>query len=109
MPHADGPGHTDRVPVDLAAEDWVLLSGSGYFFEPWGATFTPPEAGSVLVAFGDGQTRFRGVEVSTLDDGRLSIWMPSGSTAYWLAHSLQDDAPWERHLVALDYERGQLA
>ena len=73
-----------------------------------GREFTPPGRGSVLVVFGDGETRHRGVEVYFVDGGLVSIWMPTGSEAYWLADVSRDTAPWETHLVSLDYERGSL-
>lgn len=111
MAPRDDPDQTPPVLLDPAARDWVLVSGAGFSFEPWGAEFAPPEPGAVVVAIamtGDG-TRHRGVEVSVLDERRVSVWMPTASAAYWLPDSARDTAPWETHLVPLDYERGQLA
>jgi hypothetical protein len=93
---------------DPAASDWVKVSGAGFVFEPWGAEFTPPEPGSVLIAFGNDETRQRGVEVSMLDGGWVSIWMPDRSAAFWLPDAAQDTQPWETHVMALDHERGSL-
>lgn len=100
---------SDGAPFDPASADWVMVDGAGFVFEPWGAEFTPPGPGRVLVAFGHDETRHRGVEVSQVDAGWVSIWMPAGSVAYWLAEGSQDSAPWETHLVALDHERGTFA
>lgn len=97
---------SDDSPFDPASMDWVMVDGMEFVFEPWGAEFTPAEPGRVLVAFGHDETRHRGVEVSPSDRGRVSIWIPTGSQAYWLADASQDSARWETHLVPLDYQRG---
>jgi hypothetical protein len=98
----------DDLLFNPASADWVMVDGAGFVFEPWGAEFTPPERGRVLVAFGHDETRHRGVEVSQADDGWVSIWMPAGSQAYWLSDVSRDSASWETHLVGLDHERGAL-
>jgi len=97
-------------PFDPASEDWVMVSGQGFFFEPIGAEFAPPMAGSVVVTFGNRADGHCGVEV-TYNDGFASIWMPAGARAYWLADSAdtRKQAPWETRLAELDHERGRLA
>ncbi|GAA5119962.1 hypothetical protein GCM10023339_34620 [Alloalcanivorax gelatiniphagus] len=109
MAPRDDPDQTHPVLFDPATREWVLVSGAGFFFEPWGAEFAPPEPGAVVVAMAGDGTRHRGVEVSVLDDRWVSVWIPTGSATYWLPDSARDAAPWETHLVPLDYERGQLA
>jgi hypothetical protein len=85
-----------------------MVDGQRFVFEPWGAEFVPAESGRVLIAFGDDATRHRGIEISLLDDGWVSVWMPARSEAFWLASASTDAKPWETDLTAIDYERGTL-
>lgn len=99
----------DTPVFDLSNEDWVVVSATAYFFEPWGSEFDPDAKGSVVVRFGSTATRHRGIDVSVLDGGRVSLWLPDGARAYWSPDAAKEmDVPWETKLQALDFERGIL-
>lgn len=91
-----------------ADEDWVVVGARAFFFEPWGSQFEPETAGQVLVRFGTQRDHHRGVEVSVLDDGWVSLWLPEGARTYWLPPDLGREEPWETALQPLDYQRGVL-
>ena len=93
---------------DLSAEDWVLVGARAFAFEPWGSQFEPAGAGQLVVRFGTKRDRHRGVEVSVLDDGLASVWLPDGARAYWLPDDRSPDMPWETALQPFDHERGVL-
>lgn len=101
----------DRA-FDAASEDWVSVKAAGFFFEPYCTEFEPPESGEIVVLFGGGDTRHRGVEVELTEDGRASVWVPSGGRVFWLpglVHGQSLHEPWETRLREFDYESGTWA
>lgn len=99
MPTFD-PGH----------EDHVMVSGECFFFEPYCAEFTPPGAGSVVIAFGQANGRNRGVDVS-VSERTVSIWVPVGGRVWWcpsMPSRADPNTGWEHRLVALNHETGEL-
>ena len=96
------------TPVfDLAEEDWVVVSATAFHFEPWGSQFEPSVKGEVIVRFGSTATRHRGIEVSVLSDGWVSLWLPEGARTYWLPSVARElDVPWETKLQPLEFETG---
>jgi hypothetical protein len=100
----------DVTPVfDLALEDWIVVSATAFFFEPWGSQFEPGVKGDLVVRFGSTTTRHRGIELSVLSDGWVSVWLPEGARTYWLPEAAREaDVPWGTKLQALEFETGTL-
>lgn len=96
------------MTFDPAAENWVSVNGRQFFFEPLGGNFDPGHKGSVVVSFGSGSDRHRGIEVDVLDDGCIAIWTPVGSRVYWLPKTRVEESnvPWESRLREVDYQSG---
>lgn len=95
---------------NLADEDWVIVGARAFFFEPWGSQFEPATEGQVVVRFGGTPTRLRGVDVTVLEGGWVSLWLPEGARTYWLPNEGRlPDVPWETMLLPLDHERGVLS
>ena len=98
-----------RPRFDPAATDWTGVTASFYFFEPWCGEFTPPGPGEMVIAFGEGRDRHRGLQVDVWEDGKgVSLWLPEAVRVFWSPACLpsESDIPWETRLRELDPTTG---
>lgn len=96
------------TPFDATQVDWVTVTASSCFFEPWCTLYSPTEPGEVVITFGNSRTRHRGVEVAAHEPDGVSVWVPAGGRVFWrpAADINSASAPWETRLREWDYQRG---
>jgi hypothetical protein len=107
----DGQTGAPRQRFDPAAVDWTGVTATFYFFEPWCGEFAPPGPGEVVIAFGEGHDRHRGLQVDVWEDGKgVSLWLPDAARVFWspACEPGEADIPWETKLRELDPTTGRL-
>jgi hypothetical protein len=105
---AGGSG-AESPRFDPAENDWTGVTASFYFFEPWCGEFAPPGPGEVVIAFGEGRDRHRGLQVDVWKDGKgVSLWLPDAARVFWSPEARVDERnlPWETRLRELDATTG---
>jgi hypothetical protein len=105
----DGRPSSPAKQFDAAIDQWVSVCAAEFFFEPYCVEFKPPGPGSIVIVYGNNDTRHRGVEIDLQADGNANIWVPTGGRVFWrpeLSPEDLPDGPWETRLQPVAHAYG---